>query len=519
MKEKENNKIPKEFLKKYNMPIYSENWNKRVRPRCFDSRNELQRSSEKVVTLEQAIRESGLKDGMTISFHHHFREGDHVVNLVIDKLAEMGFKNLTIAPSSLSDVHAPLIEHIKNGVITKINTSGLRGKLADAVSHGLMEEPVLFRSHGGRAAAIKDGDLKIDVAFLGASSCDTMGNANGYSRDGDEKSVCGSLGYAMVDARYAKKVIILTDNIVGYPNAPFAIAEHYVDYIVKVDAVGDATKISSGATRFTTNPHDLLLAETAARVVVNSGYFKEGFSLQTGSGGASLAVTRYIRDYMIANNVHASYALGGITGQMVALHEEGLIKKLLDVQSFDIIAAQSLKNNRFHQQISADYYANPFENGSAMNLLDIVVLSALEVDVNFNVNVLTGSDGVIRGAIGGHPDTAAGAALSIIVVPLLRGRIPCVVDKVNTVVTPGDSVDVIVTDQGIAVNPRRPEIAERLKAANLNVTTIEELKEKAEKIVGKPQELPWGDKIVGIVTSRDGALLDVIRNIADSDGQ
>ena len=258
MKEKENNKIPKELLKKYNMPLYSENWNKRVRPRCFDSRNELQRSSEKVVTLEQAIRASGLKDGMTISFHHHFREGDHVVNLVIDKLAEMGFKNLTIAPSSLSDVHAPLIEHIKNGVITKINTSGLRGKLADAVSHGLMEEPVLFRSHGGRAAAIKDGDLKIDVAFLGASSCDTMGNANGYSRDGDEKSVCGSLGYAMVDARYAKKVIILTDNIVGYPNAPFAIAEHYVDYIVKVDAVGDATKISSGATRFTTNPHDLL---------------------------------------------------------------------------------------------------------------------------------------------------------------------------------------------------------------------------------------------------------------------
>ena len=130
MKEKENNKIPKELLKKYNMPLYSENWNKRVRPRCFDSRNELQRSSEKVVTLEQAIRASGLKDGMTISFHHHFREGDHVVNLVIDKLAEMGFKNLTIAPSSLSDVHAPLIEHIKNGVITKINTSGLRGKLA-----------------------------------------------------------------------------------------------------------------------------------------------------------------------------------------------------------------------------------------------------------------------------------------------------------------------------------------------------------------------------------------------------
>lgn len=510
-----NTAIPEEILQKYDMPAYHEGWNPRVRPRDKRCRNEMQKSSDKIVTLEQAIIKSGLKDGMTISFHHHFREGDHIVNMVIGKLAELGFKNINIAPSSLSDVHAPLIEHIQNGVIKSISTSGLRGKLADAISHGLMEEPVLFRSHGGRAAAIKEGNLHIDVAFLGASSCDYMGNANGYSRDGEEKSVCGSMGYAIVDSRYADKVIILTDNIVGYPNTPFAIAESNVDYIVKVDSVGDASKISSGATRFTTNPHDLLLAQLAAEVVVASGYFKDGFSLQTGSGGASLAVTRFIKERMIAENVKASYALGGITGQMVALHEEGLIKKLLDVQSFDLIAAQSLKNNRFHQQISAAYYADPFEKGSAMNLLDIVILSALECDVNFNVNVLTGSDGVIRGAIGGHPDTAAGAALSIIVCPLLRGRIPCVVEKVNTVVTPGDSVDVIVTDQGIAVNPRRPEIKERLIAANLPVCSIEELKEKAERIVGKPDPLPWGDKIVGVVTSRDGAIIDVIHNVKD----
>lgn len=512
-----NTRIPCEIIKKYNMPAYHEGWNPRVRPRDRSSRNEMQKNSDKIVTLEQAIVKCGLKDGMTISFHHHFREGDHVVNMVIDKLAEMGFKNLHIAPSSLSDVHAPLAKHIKNGVIKSINTSGLRGKLADEISHGIMEEPVVFRSHGGRAAAIKEGQLHIDVAFLGASSCDYMGNANGYSRDGEEKSVCGSLGYAIVDSMYADNVVILTDNIVGYPNTPFAIAESNVDYIVKVDEVGDASKISSGATRFTTNPHDLLLAQTAAQVVVNSGYFKSGFSLQTGSGGASLAVTRFIKDYMIANGIQASYALGGITGQMVALHEEGLIKKLLDVQSFDLIAAQSLKNNRFHQQISADYYADPFEKGSAMNLLDIVILSALECDVNFNVNVLTGSDGVIRGAIGGHPDTAAGAALSIIVCPLLRGRIPCVVDKVNTVVTPGDSVDVIVTDQGIAVNPRRPEVKERLVAANLPVVDIVELKERAERIVGKPEELPWGNKVVGVVTSRDGAILDVIYNVNDGE--
>ena len=99
--------------------------------------------NSKVVSLEEAIRRSGLKDGQTISFHHHFRGGDKVVNMVVDKLAQMGFKDLKLAASSLSDVHKPLIEHIKNGVITGISTSGLRGELADAISHGLLQEPVV----------------------------------------------------------------------------------------------------------------------------------------------------------------------------------------------------------------------------------------------------------------------------------------------------------------------------------------------------------------------------------------
>ena len=81
-------------------------------------RSEYQKESTKVVTLEEAIKRSGLKDGMTISFHHHFRSGDKVINMVVAKLAEMGFKNLHLASSSLIDVHEPLIEHIRNGVIT-----------------------------------------------------------------------------------------------------------------------------------------------------------------------------------------------------------------------------------------------------------------------------------------------------------------------------------------------------------------------------------------------------------------
>jgi len=476
-------------------------------------RTDLQQNKTKLCTLEDAIIRSGLKDGMTISFHHHFRGGDKVVNMVVGKLAEMGFKNLHLAASSLQDVHEPLIEHIKNGVITRISTSGLRGELAKEISRGLMDEPVVFRSHGGRGSAIAKGDLHIDVAFIGASSSDYSGNACGYSRSPNAKSISGSLGYAKPDAQYADKVVILTDDLVPYPNTPNAISEHNVDFVVEVDSVGDSSKISSGAIRDTKNPRDILLAKEAAKVIINSGYFRNGFSIQTGSGGASLATVKYIREEMISRNIKASFALGGITAHMVKLHEEGLIDRLIDVQSFDKVAAESIMRDPMHKGVSANEYASADEAGSATHFLDIVILSALEVDRNFNVNVLVGSDGVIRGAIGGHPDTAADAALSIIVCPLLRGRIPCIVEEVTTLVTPGSSVDVVVTEYGIAVNPRRTDLAERLSSAGMKLVDISELIERAGKIIGKPAPLPFGDKIVGVVLDRKGCVQDVIRNI------
>ena len=465
--------------------------------------------NSKVVSLEEAIRRSGLQNGQTISFHHHFRGGDKVVNMVVDKLAQMGFKDLKLAASSLSDVHAPLVEHIKNGVITGISTSGLRGALADAISHGLMKEPVVFRSHGGRGSAIANGELKIDVAFLGACSSDELGNATGHGAN----SICGSLGYALPDARYAKHVVVLTDDLVAYPNMPQSISAADVESVVVVESVGDSSKIAAGAIRDSKNPRDILLAKQAAKVIINSGYFEDGFSIQTGTGGASLAAVKYIREEMINRGIKASFALGGITAHMVKLHEEGLIGKLIDVQSFDKVAAESIKNDPCHQEVSAVEYASGQHLGSATHALDIVILSALEVDTNFNVNVLVGSDGIIRGAIGGHQDTAADSALSIIVCPLLRGRIPCVVPKVTTLITPGKSVDVVVTEYGIAVNPARPEIKEKLVAAGLKVVEIAELAAKAQSIIGTPDPLPFGDQVVGIVMNRDGSVLDKIYNI------
>ncbi|EGT5682615.1 citrate lyase subunit alpha [Cronobacter turicensis] len=462
-------------------------------------------------SLEEAVRKSGLRDGMTISFHHAFREGDRVINQVVATLAQMGFKNLTLASSSLMTCNDPLIEHIRSGVITRIYTSGMRGKLAEAVSHGLMAEPVQIHSHGGRVKLLQDGELKIDVAFLGVPCSDEFGNANGSHG----KSCCGSLGYAMVDAQFARNVVLLTETLAPYPNMPASLSQDRVDFVVPVESVGDPAKISVGAARVTSNPRELMIARYAADVIEHSGYFNDGFSMQTGSGAASTACTRFMGEKMARHGIKARFALGGITGSLVDLHEKGLIEVLLDTQCFDSQAAASLARNPKHIEISTNVYASPASKAACCDKLDVVILSALEIDVGFNVNVITGSDGVMRGASGGHCDVAAAADLTVVVAPLLRSRIPTVVKRVTTRLTPGESIDVLVTDHGIAVNPARPEVRERLVAAGLNVVDIHALCERAVAIAGEPKPIEFTDRIVGVVRYRDGSVIDVVRQVKE----
>ncbi|GMA41097.1 citrate lyase subunit alpha [Mobilicoccus caccae] len=470
------------------------------------------RSRKLVDTLEQAIARSGLEDGGTISFHHHFREGDACVLHVVRTLARMGYRHLTLAGSSLNKCHAGLVEHIRTGVIRHIYTSGMRGELAAEISHGLMDEPIDIHSHGGRVALIQSGELHIDVAFLGVPSCDAMGNASGTSGRGR----CGSLGYAKVDARYADTVVLLTEQLVDYPHLPASIGQDQVDMIVAVDTVGDPGKISIGAARITSNPRELLIARHAADVIEHSGYFRDGFSLQTGSGASSTAATRFLEPRLRRRGITAGFALGGITAGIVDLHAKGLVEKLMDVQSFDVVAGRSLAENPCHTEISADQYASPLGKGAAVDELDVVILSALEVDLNFDVNVVTGSDGLMMGASGGHCDTAAGANLAIVVAPLIRGRIPTVVPRVTTLVTPGENVGVLVTDHGIAVNPARPDVAARLTSAGLPVCSIEELYERATAITGVPAPIEFGERVVGRIRYRDTSVIDVVREVARS---
>ena len=465
--------------------------------------------SKLISSIRQAIEQSGLQDGMTVSFHHHLRNGDFVLNMVMEEIAQLGIKDLTVNASSLFDIHAPLLNHIENKVVTGLAADYISAGLGRAISQGILEKPVQFRTHGGRPKDIALGRTPIDVAFIAAPTADAMGNCSGKYG----KSACGSLGYAYADAMYAKKVVVITDNLVEYPLQDVSISEKYVDYVVTVDAIGDPKGIVSGTTKITRDPVGLVMAKLAARVIEASGLLKDGFAFQTGAGGASLAVAKYLKDIMLEKNIKGSFGLGGITGYMVDMLQAGCFEKLMDVQCFDLTAVESLRDNPCHHEISAMQYAAPGEPNVAVDSLDVVILGATEIDTDFNVNVHTDSNGLIMGGSGGHSDTAAGAKLSMIIAPLFRARLPIITDRVTCISTPGKDIDVLVTQGGIAVNPRQAELKQRLVDAGLPIVDIHELKEKAERITGKPAKLPKGDRVVAEVIGRNGDILDRIYNV------
>lgn len=460
-------------------------------------------------TLRSAIIESGLEDGMTISFHHHLRNGDYVLNMVLDEIAAMGIHNLTVNASSIFDVHEPIIEHIKNKIVTGLEVNYMGAKVGKAITEGIMEEPVIFRSHGGRAGDMEKGTSRIDVAFIAAPCADEMGNLSGKYGP----SACGSMGYAFSDAMYGKKVIAVTDHMEPYPLLDTSIPEGYVDMVVLVDKIGDATKIVSGTTRITKDPVGLRIAYMASQVVKHSGYLKDGFSFQTGAGGASLAVAKYVEEIMEKENIQGSFCMGGTTGYLVSMVKKGYFKTLLDVQCFDMEAIESIRSNVSHQEISASRYASPQAKSCAIDSLDVVILGATQVDLDFNVNVHTDSKGYIMGGSGGHCDTAAGSKLSIVVAPLIRARLPLIVDEVLCKSTPGVTVDVVVTQRGIAVNPNRKELKEQLLEAGLPVVDIRELKETAEAITGAPEKIQIDGRVVAKVLYRDGTQIDTIKSL------
>ena len=464
-------------------------------------------------SIEEAIRACGLKDGMTISFHHSFREGDEIIGQVLKAIKNLGIKHLKFAPSAVVNIKNPsIVDFVKDGTIDRIEASGIRGELGDAVLEGLMENPVILRTHGSRPRAIEAGELQIDVAFIGASAADEYGNATGQIGP----NACGSLGYSFIDATSAGKVVVITDNLVEYPCNPVSISQQYVDYVVKVDRIGDPEKIGKGAARMTKNPRDLMIAERAADVMAASRMFKENFSFQTGAGAISIACTNYLAERMEARGIKASFALGGMTAAIVDMYKKGLVRVLECSQCFDAVAARAIAEEPGIVEIDNAVYSNPFSKGAMLDKLTFGVLAALEVDTAFNVNILTGSSGEMMGGLGGGPDVAAGADISIVCLPVVRGRTPSITKRVFTCCTPGETVAAVVTEAGIALNPKHKyyeELKEDLEQANLKLVTIEYLQELAESLTGVPKPIETTDRVVCIVEYRDGSVIDVIREI------
>ena len=142
--------------------------------------------------------------------------------------------------------------------------------------------------------------------------------------------------------------------------------------------------------------------------------------------------------------------------------------------------------------------------------VDVVVLGATEVDVNFNANVVTHSDGRLLHGIGGWQNCLF-AECTILAVPAVRDRIPVIVDEVTTLTGPGELIDVIVTERGIAINPLRRDLLDAVRGKDLPMRDIHDIQREVEQICGeKPQRPRRGDKVVAAVKWVDGTVIDSV---------
>jgi citrate lyase subunit alpha/citrate CoA-transferase len=460
-----------------------------------------------IPSLKEALIKAGLKDGMTISTHHHFRNGDVIANQIFDIAAELGVKNLRWYPSASFPCQAGLIKYLEDGTINRIEGS-MNGALGQFCSEGKMKGLGVLRSHGGRYQAVQDGEVQIDISIIAAPSADAFGNANGVNGD----TACGLLGFALADSQYADKVIVVTDNLVPFPCIPWQIHGNYVDYTVVVDQVGNPEKIISGTTQITKSPDRLLIAEMTADFCDQAGIVKDGFSYQAGAGGTALSIGIYFSEMLKERKIKARFIRAGSNKYPVQMLEDGLVDYILDGQTFDLEGVRSMRENSGHVNTSPFTSYNYHGKGNFASMIDVVILGATEVDVNFNANVVTHSDGLLLHGIGGWQNCLF-SKCTILPIPLFRDRIPVIVDEVTTLCGPGDLIDVIVTERGIAINPKRKDLIEKLKDSDLPIKTIQELKEEGEKICGKPQKLDLDDEIVAVIKWVDGTIIDSVRKV------
>jgi citrate lyase subunit alpha/citrate CoA-transferase len=372
-----------------------------------------------------------------------------------------------------------------------------------------MRGMAVLRSHGGRYQAIQDGEVHIDIAVIAAPTADPFGNANGLQGP----SACGGLGFAVADAEYADRVVIVTDNLVEFPCVPWQINGNRVDSVVVMDKIGDPTKIVSGTTQITRSPDRLLIAEMVAKFIAAAGIMRNGFSFQAGAGGTALAFAMFLKEMMKERGIKARFIRGGSTKYLVEMLEEGLTDYILDGQTFDLVGVRSMGSNPNHVNTTPFTSYNYHGKGMFATMVDAVVLGGTEVDVNFNANVVTHSDGRLLHGIGGWQNCLF-SGCTILAVPSFRDRIPVIVDEVTTLCGPGDLIDVIICERGIAINPRRKDLRSAVRGSGLPIREIEEIKEEVDRLCGgAPAKAKTGKKIVAAIKWVDGTVIDCVRQV------
>ncbi len=478
-------------------------------PRIASAANFPGNGDKRAKSLAEALELCGLADGMTLSTHHHFRNGDLVGNLLLDTAAKMGKRDLMWFPSASFPCHEPVIRHMEKGVVHHIEGS-MNGPLGDYCTDGEMRGLGVLRSHGGRWQAIQDGEVHVDIAVIAAPCADPFGNANGVSGP----AACGSLNFALADSLYADKVIVVTDHLVPFPAIPWQIQGNHVDAVVVVDKVGDPSKIVSGTTEVTKSPDRLLLAELVARFVRDAGIMRDGFSFQAGAGGTALAFAIYLKEMMKKAGVKARFVRGGSTKYLVEMLDEGLTDYILDGQTFDLDGVASMRDNPRHVATSPFTSYNYHGKGFFGSMVDAVVLGATEVDVNFNANVVTHSDGRLLHGIGGWQNCLF-SGCTILAVPAVRDRIPVIVDEVTTLTGPGELIDVVITERGIAINPRRLDLLEAAKGKGLPLRDIRDIQREVYQMCGgAPIPPKRGGEVVAAVKWVDGTVIDSVWKVA-----
>ena len=104
-----------------------------------------------------------------------------------------------------------------------------------------------------------------------------------------------------------------------------------IHIFVEVESIGDPEGIASGAVGFTKNPIQIKIAELAGEFLDQAGIIKDGFVFQLGAGGAPLTVAKFIAEKLRKRGEVGGFAIGGATGILTGMLEEGLILSLIHI--------------------------------------------------------------------------------------------------------------------------------------------------------------------------------------------